>query len=153
MNGTLAHRVDYLVDTCFIYHIFQDHEKAFVDFCKNHSVGITSFNVDEVLFHSHDVNHHIRNRLRSAIKEGLFLTVIDVPVSPGNPFAEKSFIEQVDAPLVNIVPDPSDAVLAAVAKSVHAHVLTRDKHHLFTSLLENYFQENGLQVLNNLPED
>lgn len=147
-----ARQVEYLVDTCFLYHMFVHHEKDFVAFCTNISVGITSFNVEEVLFHARDVNHVIRNRIRSAIHKGLFLQVVDVNVSPGNPEGERKFIANYDKALLNLVPDPSDAVLAAVATSLHAHVLTRDKHHLFTSTLENYFGELGLQVLNNLPE-
>lgn len=153
MSETLAHKISYLVDTCFMYFMFEKHEKDFLKFCKSTTVGITSFNVEELLYHSHDVNHTIRTRIRSAIKNNLYLVVVDVDVSPGNPFIEKDFIEKIDPALLNIIPDPSDAVLAAVAKSIHSDILTRDKHHLFTSSLENYFVENGLKVLNNIPQD
>lgn len=152
IQSSLAHNTKYLIDTCFLYQAFAKHEKDFIEFCKNEAVGITSFNVEEVLFHSHDVNHHIRNRIRAAIKNNLSLVVIDVDVKPGDPIAEHEFIEKYDKPLVNIIPDPSDAVLAAVATSIGAHVITRDKHHLFTSKLENYFGEKGLKVLNNIPK-
>lgn len=152
MRSPLAQQTQYLIDTCFFYEAFAHHEKEFIEFCKNNAVGITSFNVEEVLFHSHDVNHHIRNRIRSAIKENLNLVVIQAPVSPGDPIAEKEFIEKYDQNLINLIPDPSDAVLAAVASSIGAHVITRDKHHLFTTQLENYFNEKGLKVLNNIPK-
>lgn len=152
IRSPLAHSTKYLVDTCFFYQAFAHHENEFVDFCKNNAVGITSFNVEEVLFHSHDVNHHIRNRIRSAIKNKINLVVIDTPVSPGDPIREKEFITIYDQALVTIIPDPSDAVLAAVATSIGANIITRDKHHLFTSRLENYFTQKGLKVFNNIPK-
>ena len=151
INEPLAHHIKYLVDTCFIYYIFEKHEKEFIEFCKHNSVGFTSFNVEETLFHSHDVGSHFKIRFRHAIKAGLFLNVVDVDVKPGNPYAEKIFVQSLDARLINLIPDPSDAVLAAVAKSISANILTRDKHHLFTQALSNYFGESGLQVLNKLP--
>ena len=73
ITSPLAKHTNYLVDTCFLYQIFISHEKEFIEFCKNNAVGITSFNIEEVLFHSHDVNHHIRNRIRSAIKNKINL--------------------------------------------------------------------------------
>ncbi len=152
MKSSLAHQTKYLIDTCYFYDAFAKHEKEFIKFCQENAVGLTSFNVGEVLFHAHDVNHHIRNRIRAAIKNKLNLVVIDVDVVPGKPIAEKEFVTKYDQPLVNIIPDPSDAVLAAVATSIGAHVITRDKHHLFTSKLENYFAEKGLKVYNNIPK-
>ena len=152
MRSPLAHKTKYLIDTCYFYESFAKHEKEFVEFCATHNVGITSFNVEEVLFHSHDVNHVIRNRIRSAIKANLNIVVIDIPIHPGNPVAEGKFIEKYNPLLINIIPDPSDAVLAAVATSIGAHVITRDKHHLFTTKLENHFNEKGLKVLNSIPK-
>jgi predicted nucleic acid-binding protein len=151
INSPLANGVTYLIDTCFLYFVFSKHEKAFIEFTKNNVVGLTSFTVGEVLFHLHDVDPHIRSRIRKAISNGLLLTIIDVDVKPGDPYGEREFVDSYDKQLLNLIPDPSDAVLAAIATSIHASILTRDKHHLFTSKLENYFQQQNLAVLNNLP--
>ena len=143
--------VDYLVDTCFFYYAFDRQEKEFIEFCKTHKVGITSFNVEEVLYHAHDVNNHIRERIRHALKEGLTLILITVDVSPGKASEERSFVQAIDGKLLEEIPDPSDAVLAAMAVKLHASILTRDKHHLFTTVLENYFHDRGVLVFNKLP--
>lgn len=143
--------IDVLVDTCFFYYVFtHQHDSAFIDFCNTHIVALTSFNVEETLYHSHDVSHEFREHFRHAIKKGLRLFVVDIPVNPGNALAEKLFVEKIDNRLLQLIPDPSDAVLIAAAKIYNADVLTKDKHHLFTTKLENYLSENNLKVYNNL---
>lgn len=145
-------KADYLVDTCFLYFIFEKgHTKEFVKFCDEHLVVLTSFTADEFLYHSHDLDENIRVRFRSAVKRGLRLFYHSVPVSPGSSEAEKEFVSSVDLNLLKLIPDPSDAVLAAVAVNLRASILTRDKRHLFTSELINYFENISVKVLNNLP--
>jgi len=144
--------VDFVVDTCFLYYLFEhQHDKAFKETCDEYVVVLTSFTAEEFLFHSHHVNHVVRERFRSAVKNGLRLFFYEIPVSPGNPEAEKNFVSEFDEMLLKIIPDPSDAVLLVAAIKLKADVLTRDKHHLFTTKLENYVYDRGLQVLNNLP--
>jgi len=75
----------------------------------------------------------------------------EVPVSPGSSYNEKEFVSSIDGELLKHIADPSDAVLAAAAVTLKGDILTRDKHHLFTSDLSNYFENVGVRVLNNLP--
>lgn len=141
---------DWLIDTCFLYYIFQHQkEKELIDFCKQHSVAITSFTVEELLYHMHDVKHIVRERLRHLIKESALLAVIDVDVHPGEIDQEIGFVVGVDEQLIHLIPDHSDAVVAAVAVRVGANILTRDKHHLFTTVLSDYLHEKNLTVQNN----
>lgn len=142
---------DFLLDTCMLYYLIEhQHMKALHVFCEEHKVGITSFNVEEVVHHAHHVNHTVRERLRQEIKNGLKLYVVAVPVHPGNVDMEKSFVNAYDPKILQLCPDPSDAVLFVQAAKMGADVLTRDKHHLFTTKLENYASEAGIRVLNNL---
>lgn len=144
--------VDFVVDTCFLYYLFEhQHEKAFAETCEEYVVVLTSFNAEEFLFHSHDVGHRVRERFRHAVKHGLRLFFHEISISPGNPEGEKKFVTDYDEQILKLVPDPSDAVLLVAALQLKADVLTRDKHHLFTTKLENYVYDKGLQVLNNLP--
>lgn len=143
--------VEFLVDTCFLYYILSSHVKPFEIFCNNYLVGITSFNVEEVLHHIHHVNTDIRDHLRHLLKNGIRLHVVEIDVFPGNAEKEKEFVSKIDANLLRLIPDPSDAVLVAAALPMHAAVLTRDKHHLFTTKLENYMRTQLLSVWNNLP--
>lgn len=141
---------DWLLDTCFVYYIFENQkEKELIDFCNNNSVAISSFTIKEILYHSHDVNHMVRNRLRHLIKNNVLLGVIDVPVFPGEIDEEIGYVMGVDEKLIHLIPDHSDAVIAALAVRIHANIITRDKHHLFTIVLEDYFKEKGLLVKNN----
>ncbi len=144
--------VDFVVDTCFLYYLFEkQHEKAFMETCSEHIVVLTSFTAEEFLFHSHDVGHEVRERFRHALKNGLRLFYYELPVKPGDREGEKKFVSEFDENLLKLIPDPSDAVLLVAALTLKADVLTRDKHHLFTTKLENYVYNKGLQVLNNLP--
>ena len=141
---------DVLIDTCFLYYLFENHlEKEFIDYCEHNRVALTSFTVLEVLHHSHDVNHNFREHFRRLVKEGLKLGVIDISVHPGDPDGEMDFVKTIDEELIHLIPDHSDAVIAAVAVKLHANLLTRDKHHLFTTVLENYFSHKGIVVKNN----
>ena len=141
---------DYILDTCFVYYVFEHQkEKELIDFCNDNSVAISSFTVEEILYHSKDVNHIVRNRLRHLIKNNILLGVIDIPVHPGNFDEEIGYVVGVDERLLHLIPDHSDAVIAALAVRIHAHLITRDKHHLFTVVLEDYFKNKGLEVKNN----
>jgi predicted nucleic acid-binding protein len=74
-------------------------------------------------------------------------------VSPGDREGERKFIQDFDNELFGIIPDPSDAVLLVAALRTKTNVLTRDKHHLFTTKLENYISEAGIKVYNNFPQE
>jgi predicted nucleic acid-binding protein len=59
-------------------------------------------------------------------------------------------VHGIDPELIQLVPDHSDAVIAALAYKIKANILTRDKHHLFTVELKNYFSKQGITVQNNM---
>jgi len=146
-------QVDFFIDTCFLFYIFDKHlEKEFVAFCKTHIVALSSFTIEEALFHRHDVSHVFRERFRHIVKDDLRLYRVSVPVHPGERDIEKLFISDFDKNLLQIVPDPSDAVLLVSAIEHNANILTRDKHHLFTTKLENYLADKGLKVYNSFPK-
>lgn len=141
----------WLLDTCFLYWVFiHQKEHQLVLFCETNDVAVTTFTRDEVLFHAHDVPHQFRERFRKCVKNGLRLGLVEVDVSPGNPKDEVRFTHEIDPQLIQLVPDHSDAVIAAAAVKLGANILTRDKHHLFTVELENYFRSKGLEVRNNM---
>ena len=145
--------IDFLVDTCFLFFIFQHSLVSdFKNFCSNNVVAITSFNAEEFTFHSHDVSSDIRVHFRSFVKSKPKLLFVPSPVSPGDRIGEKNYVNNFDSVLLSLIPDPSDAVLVVDAIKLHADILTRDKHHLFTSVLNNYLQENSVNVYNNFPK-
>lgn len=145
---------DYFIDTCFLYYIFEHQkDKEFRIFCDENIVALTSFNIGEVLFHSHDVNHVFREHFRKFLKGDGRIFRYEMSVVPGDRDGEKKFIQDFDNDLFGIIPDPSDAVLLVAAIKTKTNVLTRDKHHLFTTKLENYISDAGIKVYNNFPSD
>jgi len=145
---------DYFIDTCFLYYLFEhQQDKEFRLFCEQNIVALTSFNIGEILFHAHDVNHNFREHFRKFLKSNGRIFRYDLPVKPGDREGEKKYIREFDNNLFEIIPDPSDAVLLVAAIKTRTNVLTRDKHHLFTSKLENYISSSGIKVYNNFPND
>jgi hypothetical protein len=144
---------DYLLDTCFLFYMLdKGHSKQLLSFCKANKVGMTSFNLAEVDHVHHrlpgTMNHHVRDFLKSRV-------IVNVPVGvvPGDRDGEKSYVSSYDDGLLQIVRDASDAVLLVAAMKIHADVLTRDKHHVFTAVCENHIQQSGIVVLNELPAE
>ena len=145
-------QVDYLLDTCFIFHIFnKDKIKPIVNFCKNNKVGITSFNLEELDYNHHKMKGHTLHHLRDFLKLKI-ISRVDVLVHPGNVNAEKEYVSDFDPKILDIVNDPSDAVMFVAALKIGANILTKDKHHVFTAAAENYSSKYNVQVLNNLPK-
>ena len=135
----------YFLDTCFLYWVFEhNHVKELLDFCEKNIVAITSFNAEEFIHHSKDVQSEIRVHFRTFIKEGGRLFYHTIPVSPGDREGEKEYVRSYDNQLLELIPDPSDAVLIVAVLKEKANVITRDKHHLFTTVLENYLEEKAL---------
>lgn len=136
-----------LLDTCFFIHTFEhqkEHElKLLMD---RYKVAMTSFNVEEFLYNEHRVDERVREYARKFLKRCPEFTVITIPVSPGNRQAEKDFVHGVDPTLLAQVPDASDAVLMATGIVTQSTILTKDKHHLFTTKLENYLQKYDIAV-------
>lgn len=143
--------VEYLLDTCLIFHMLSQQEQQLVDFCLNNNVGITSFNIQEIEFNLHKMPHDIKTHWRNFEKQKLF-QIIQIPVNPGNPEQERTYVQEFDNDLLKIIQDPSDAVLLVAGLKSHSNIITRDKHHLFTVNLENYLNGYNIEVLNNLPK-
>ncbi|MFW5866123.1 MAG: PIN domain-containing protein [Nanoarchaeota archaeon] len=143
--------VDYYLDTCFLFHIFTHNlDKDLFSFCNDNVVAVSSFTIAEFLFHHHDMPSSVKKGIRHSIHSGLRLFVVDIDVSPGHPDDERSFVSSIEPRLLSLISDPSDAVLFALALDSKASVITRDKHHLFTTALENYAYDHHVRVLNKI---
>lgn len=137
-----------LVDTCSIINLFENNkEKSLL----NEDVAVCSFNAEELLHitHRHKINEHLRHRMRKFFEKNE-VKIIDVPVHPGNRVEEMIYVDSISTELLKLIPDPSDAVLAACALVNNADVITRDRHHLYTAKLENLFNKNNISVAKSL---
>lgn len=144
-------KADYLLDTCFIIYEFQrGNQKHLEKFCEENKVGICSFNLEELDHVSKKLPGPISRHLRDFLKDAN-VSNIPVDVHPGQRDAERSYVESFDPKVLHLVPDASDAVLFVLALKIKADVLTRDKHHIFTAIADNYSDDYGVKVLNKLP--
>jgi hypothetical protein len=135
-----------LLDTCFFIDIFQNgHENDLVKLCKVHDVAMTSFNALELVRVLRRLPK-VRDRIHQFLKNKPKLFIVEVPVVPGDHKAEVDYVASVDPYLAQDIPDPSDAVLVACAIRLHSQILTKDKHHLFTVLLQNYVQRWDIRI-------
>jgi predicted nucleic acid-binding protein len=134
------------LDTCFFIHTFE-HQKdhQLVELIEKYDVGMTTFNAEEFLYKDRVVDERVREYARKLLKKHP-ITLINIPVHPGDRPGEKVFINAIDPELLAQVPDVSDAVLIAAAIKTKSAVLTKDKHHLFTVKLENYLKKYDLKV-------
>jgi predicted nucleic acid-binding protein len=134
-----------LLDTCFIVYALE-HNDLLKRLSELNNLAITSFNIEELIHIEHKLNHSTRKELRNFLKDSNFI-IVDVPVHPGNFEEEKDFVRAIDNNLLLKIPDASDAVLIAIAAKTHSTVYTKDKHHLFTTVLENFISQYDIQVL------
>ena len=140
---------DFLLDTCFlIYEFKRGNTKQLKEFCENNAVAMSSFNLEEldhvIKKFPGPISHHIRDFLKEKI-----ISNVPTPVHPGEREAEHDYVTKFDPKLLELVPDPSDAVLCVLAAKIKADILTRDRHHIFTAVAENY--SDAFRVLNKLP--
>lgn len=112
-------------------------------------IAMTSFNLEELVHIDRNLSHITRKNIRDFIKAGK-MTAISIDVHPGDWKSEKEFVRQADPLLLAKIADPSDAVLLAVAIKTHSSVLTKDKHHLFTVVLENFVKQYDIRVFKEL---
>lgn len=133
-----------LIDTCEIINLFENNKENLL---LSDSVAVCSFNRDELLkvMHRHKINEHLRHKVRKFFANNK-VNIIEVPVTPGNVIEEKVYVDSIDRDLLRLIPDPSDAVLAACALRARADVVTRDRHHLYTAKLENLFDKFNIKV-------
>ena len=145
-------KVDYLLDTCFVLHTIENnHTKKLVDFCKSHNVGMSSFNLLELVHVHHRLNGTVNHHLRDFLKQKV-VCCVPVCVAPGDRAGERAYVGAFDPKLLHVVPDASDAVLLVQALKIGASVLTKDKHHLFTAVAENYSEKYGIEIIKELKE-
>jgi predicted nucleic acid-binding protein len=137
-----------LLDTCFLIWMAEHHK---LDKLESLPIATTSFNLEELAHVTHHLHDDIKVSLRNFLKKTSLL-VLTVPVHPGDLEGEKRFVSRLAPELLEIVPDPSDAVLAAVALATSSNLLTKDKHHLFTTQLEHFFNARGIKVWKELKD-
>jgi len=133
-----------LFDTCAIINLFENNkEEELLD----SSAAVCSFNRDELtkVTHRHSLNIHLRHTIRKFFQEHK-IKIIEVSVIPGQREQEKEYVNSVEPELLRLIPDPSDAVLAACAFENRANIITRDRHHLYTAKLENLFSKFDIKV-------
>ena len=137
--------VDYLIDTCFFISVFE-HHKNIQKFRDIPNKAMTSFNVLELVHVDRKLNH--KHDIRKFLEESSSdeITIVNVPVKPGEWVAEKSFVEAIDPGILKHCKDTSDAVLLAVAVKTHSDILTKDKHHIFNAYVENFIENDGISV-------
>lgn len=138
-----------LLDTCFFIYAAEHHKLERIEDCP---IATTSFNLEELEHVSHRLDDSTKVNLRKFFKHHPHLLIIDVPVHPGDKQGEHNFVEKMSPELIQLVPDPSDAVLAAAALQTKSDLLTKDKHHLFTTELENFFNAAGIKVWKELKD-
>lgn len=136
-----------LFDTCFVINILEHHKH--LNKLKDKNLGITSFNIEELVHIEHRLKPEDKRMIRKFLKHPCFC-IVEIPVHPGNREEERSFVNSIDEELLKKVPDPSDAVLIAAAIKARAIVLTKDKHHLFTVVLEEFLKKYDLKVYKDL---
>lgn len=132
-----------LIDTCAFIYIMEHHEKI-KRLSQLQDMAMTSFNIEELLHIEHRLSH-LKHTIRDFLKNKKF-PIIDINVSPGNMEAEKKFVSEIDNELLELCPDPSDSVLLAVAVKTKSSILTKDKHHIFTTTLENFISKYGIKI-------
>ncbi len=132
-----------LLDTCFVISILEHHKH--LDKLNDKNLGMTSFNVEELLHVEHKLKSEDKRMIRNFLKHPKFC-IVEVPVHPGNREEEVKFVKSVDEGLRKEVHDPSEAVLIAAAIRTKSIVLTKDKHHLFTVVLEDFLEKYSIQV-------
>jgi len=146
-------KADYLLDTCFLMHILEtDRLKHLEDFCRSNSVGMSSFNLKELSNRHHILHGTLSHHLRNFLKQKM---VCNIPLDfgPGEREKEREYVSGFDPKLLEVVRDPSDAVLLVLGLKIRANILTRDKHHIFTTKAENYLSTHGIKVMNELPRN
>ena len=134
-----------LLDTCFFISCFK-HAKNIRALETMQNLRMTSFNIGELLHVERHLNHELKTRIRKFLHKAKNLKILNIDVRPGEWNAERSFIDNVDPELLKHVHDPSDAVLIAAAIRSHADILTKDKHHLYTSDLANFLNKYNLRI-------
>lgn len=138
-----------MLDTCFIIHeLIEQREKKLLEFCDENNVLTTSFNIEELKKVSKKLGHD-KKKIKDFLNKAK-IKIINVPVSLGEINKEKKYADDLSKKILAKVHDPSDAVLVVAAINSGSNILTRDKHHLFTTQLSQELKEYGLNVYNDI---
>jgi predicted nucleic acid-binding protein len=140
-----------LIDTCFFISVFE-HPEHIEQFVALKNKSMTSFNVLELIRVEHNL-HHLKHRIRKFLENSQSdnLRIIDIDIVPGQKKKEKEFVASISPGILDHCKDPSDAVLLAVAIKTGSDILTKDKHHLFNAVMEN-FVHNNITIYKELKE-
>ena len=146
---SLKNKKTVMLDTCFIIHeILGQRETKLLKFCEENTVLTTSFNVEELKHVTKKLGHE-KKKIKHFLEKSN-IQIIPVPASPGDREKEKQYTNNFDPKLLEKIHDPSDAVLVVAAINTGSDILTRDKHHLFTTQLSQELKEYGLNVYNDI---
>lgn len=138
-----------LVDTCFFIDELRHHKDEELG---GKGLALLSFNAHELVHVAKHLPEADKKHIRKFLKAHPNILVVDVPVIPGDWEGEQAFVNHVNPDLLKLIPDASDAVLLAAALARRCPVLTKDKHHLFTTTLENYVQDYGIRVFKEMKD-
>ncbi|PLW79633.1 hypothetical protein C0585_06575 [Candidatus Woesearchaeota archaeon] len=136
MNGIL-------LDTCYLIHLIKNNqlytlEKKKADF----NIGITSFNFHELERKTKELYLHYE------LPE---LFMVNIPFYPGHMINEKMFVNDVEPELLEVIDDPSNAVLAAAAIKFGAKkIITRDKQHLLNNHAKHLMEKYSIEISSDL---
>ena len=137
------------VDTCFFIDELRHHKDEELG---GKGLALLSFNALELIHVAKHLPEADKKHIRRFLKAHPHILVVDVPVQPGDWQSERAFVNHVEPELLRLIPDASDAVLLAAALARRCSVLTKDKHHLFTTTLENYVQGYGIRVFKEMKD-
>lgn len=137
------------VDTCFFIDELAHHKDEELE---GRGLAMLSFNVEELVHVARHLPSDKKQHIRHFLRDHPQFLIVDVPIKPGDRKGEHAFVAHIDEKLLQIIPDPSDAVLLAAAVARRCPVLTKDKHHLFTAALENYVNDYGIRVFKEMKD-
>lgn len=136
-----------LLDSCFFLNLFENHKQYMLsEFISNNNVCLTSFNAAEILHRLNRFDEKVFHNISHFLFSSPNITILDINVYPGNKTAEVNYVTEIGPELLNIIPDPSDAVLAACAIKFNSDIITKDRHHLYTNDLKHFFEKHNLEV-------
>jgi len=138
-----------LIDTCFFISVFE-HPEHIKQFSNLKNKAMTSFNVKELIKVDHKLKK-IKHTIRKFLENNEF-PIINIGVQPGNRQKEEEFINTIEPDLLKYCKDPSDAVLLAVAIKSNSNILTKDKHHIFNAIMENFANNHHINIYKELKQ-
>ncbi len=138
--------MEWLVDTCVLIRGWEAKGASHIVFKRlvsnSPDLGLTDFTLKELK------KRAPRHLYKVVVEHVSSDKILPTGVSPGEWGKEKNYLIRFDPELLELIPDPSDAVLIAAAEHYRLRgVITLDRHHLYTAKLENYLEKKGLEVL------